>query len=134
MRGKPEQEPQRDRRAQDFGQIAGRDGDLAQHPQRIADAARIRFAAGLRQIASGDDPQAGGQGLQQNRHQVRHHQHPQKPVAEAGAAFEVGGPVAGVHVADAHQVGWAGERQHAAKHGGVRGQNAPVNFREGGAR
>ena len=97
----------------------------------FADRARIRFAAGLRQIASGDDAEAGGKRLQQDRHDVRQHQDPQKLVAEASAAFEVGGPVAGVHVADADQVGRSGEGEHAAKRSRPRRVHAAVHFGQG---
>ena len=77
-----EQQVERDGRAQHFGQVAGRDGDFAEDPQRDVDGARIGFAAGLRQVAAGDDAQARAQGLQQDRHGVRHDQHPEQPVAE----------------------------------------------------
>ena len=108
-----EQQVEPDGRAQHLGQVAGGDGDFAQHPQRQGDAPRIGFAAGLRQVAAGDDAQARAQGLQQDGHGVGHHQHPEQAVAEARAAFQVGGPVAGVHVADADQVGRPGEGEHA---------------------
>ena len=53
-----EQQVQRDGRAQHFRQIAGRDGNLAEEPQGVGNGARIGFAAGLRQIALGDDAQS----------------------------------------------------------------------------
>ena len=49
--------------------------------------------------------------------QVGHQQDPEQAVAEARAAFQVGGPVAGVHVADADQVGGAGEGEHTPPEG-----------------
>ena len=88
-----EQKVQADGRAQHFGQIAGGDGDFAQNPQRVRDGARIRFAASLGQIASGDDAEPGGKRLEQDGHGVRQHQDPQKLVAETRAAFEIGRPV-----------------------------------------
>ena len=57
---KSEQQVQRDGRAQHFGKIAGRDGDFAERPQRVADGAGIGFAARLREVASRDDSQSGG--------------------------------------------------------------------------
>ena len=93
---------------------------------------RIRFAAGLRQIASGDDSEPRRQRLQQDRHEVRQHQHPQQLVAELRAAAQIGGPVAGIHVADADQIGRSGEGEHAAEHGGARGRDARVHLGQRG--
>ena len=72
-----EQHLQRDGRAQHLGQIAGRDGDFAQPPHSESNRARISLAAGLRQVASGDDPEARRESLQQDGHAVRHDQDPQ---------------------------------------------------------
>ena len=91
---------------------------------------RIGFAAGLRQVAAGDDAQARAQRLQQDGHGVRHHQHPEQAVAEARAAFQVGGPIAGVHVADADQVGRSGEGEHAPPEGELRSADAGVDIGE----
>ena len=63
------------------------------------DRAGIGFAAGLRQIAAGDDAEPGAQRLEQNRHGVRHHEHPEEAVAETGRRHHVCRPVAGVHIA-----------------------------------
>ncbi len=125
-----EQQVEPDGRAQDFGQVAGGDGDFAQPPQGEVDAARIGFAAGLGQVAAGDDAEAGAEGLQQDGHGVRHHQDPEQSIAEAGAAFEVGGPVAGIHVADADQIGGSGEGEHAPPEGDLRRSHAGVNVGE----
>ena len=62
--------------------------------------------------------------------QVRHHQHPEQAVAEARAAFQVGGPVAGVHVADADQVGRSGEGEHAPPEGHAGGVHGGVDVGE----
>ena len=127
-----EQEFQRDRRAQHFGKIARRDRDFAQHPQRERRAPRIVFAAGLRQIAAGDDAELRGQRLQQHRHQVADDDHAEQRVAEFRAAADVGGPVAGVHVADGDQVAGAGEREDLAEPRRALGdRNGAVGFREG---
>ena len=125
-----EQQIQRNGRAQHFRQVAGDDGDFTQEPERQINSARIGFAAGLGQIAARDDAEARAQRLQQHRHGVGHHEHPQQPVAEVRAAIDVGRPVAGVHVADADEVGRAGEGQHAAKGGNVVGGDALMHIRE----
>ena len=67
------------------------------------------------QVAAGDDAEAGAERLQQHSHGIGEHQHPEQLVAEARAAFEVGGPIAGVHVADGDEVGGAGEGEEAAE-------------------
>ena len=61
------------------------------------------LVAELRQIALGGDAQLEREALQQNGHQVRGHDDKQQRVAEARAAGDVRGPVAGVHVADRDQ-------------------------------
>ncbi len=109
-----EEQVERDGRAQHFSQVAGGDGDFRKHPQRDGERTRIGFAAGLRQVAPVDDAEPRAERLQQNGHGVRHDQHPQQTVPETRAAFEIGGPVTWVHVADADQVSWPGEGEHAA--------------------
>jgi hypothetical protein len=110
---KAEQELESDRRPDDLGQVAGDDRELAQDPQWPHEHARIEVATGLREVAAGHDAEAGGQRLEQHRHEAAHDQHPDELVAEPGAAREVGGPVARIHVAHAHEIGRAGEREHA---------------------
>ena len=56
--------------AEHLGQVAGGDGDLAQHPEREATGARVVVAAGLRQVAAGDDAEPRAERLQQDGHQV----------------------------------------------------------------
>ena len=46
-----EEQIQRDGRADHFGQVAGRDGDLRAHPQHEAHPAAVALAAKLRQVA-----------------------------------------------------------------------------------
>jgi hypothetical protein len=65
-----EQQIERDRRSDDFGQIAGGDGDLAEHPQRDRHGTWIVIAACLREISAGDDSELGRQPLEQYRHEV----------------------------------------------------------------
>ncbi len=100
---KTEEQLQRDSRAQNFGKIARGDGDFASDPQQKGGAARIMFAAGLREIASRSDTEFGGERLEKHRHQIADEHHAEQPVAEFRAAAEVGGPVAGIHVADGDQ-------------------------------
>ena len=107
----PEQQVQRDGRADHLGQVAGGDGDLAEHPEHEAHGARVVVAAGLRQVAPGRDAQLEGERLQQDRHQVGDQDDAQQRVAEPRAAGEVGGPVARVHVADRHHVARARRRR-----------------------
>src|ERR1019366_7003558 len=90
---------------------AGEERDVKEHLER--DGGAQHFG----QVAGGDDAEAGAEGLEQHGHGVGHDQHPEQPVAEARAAFEVGGPVPGVHVADAHQVSRPGKSEHAAPDG-----------------
>ena len=57
-----------------------------------------------------------------------------KLVAEARAAFQVRGPVARIHVADADQVGRPGKGEHAPPEGDLRGADGGVNVGEGPSR
>lgn len=111
--GDMKQKIQRDGSAQNFGQVAGGNRSLAKNPQRQIDRTGITVAAGLRQIPAGGDAQPGRQRLQQNRHDIRQHQHPKQPVSEASTAFDVRCPVARIHVSDAHQIRRTGECQEA---------------------
>src|SRR5580658_6161081 len=64
---------QRDRRADDFRQIARRNRDLREDPQRDSRRPAVTLAARLRQISLRRDAKFQRQALQQNRHQVRQH-------------------------------------------------------------
>ncbi len=55
--------------------------------------------------------------MQQNRHQVRDHDDGEQRVTELGTAGEVGGPVAGVHIADRDHVAGTREGHQAAEPG-----------------
>ena len=89
--------------AQHLGQVAGRDGDLADEPVRPARPRRVEVAARLGQVLAGDDAQPRGEDLHDDRHEARQGHDPQQVVAVRGAGLEVGPPVAGVHVADADE-------------------------------
>ena len=79
--------------------------------------------AKLRQIALRGHAQLEREALQQNRHQVREHDDEEQRVAETRAAGDVGGPVAGVHVADGDEESRAQKAQ----------QPPPVERRAGDA-
>ena len=126
-----EQQVQRDGRADHLGEIARGNRDLAEQPQHDRRRARVVIAAGLREIAAAGDAEPQRQRLQQDRHQVRQHDHAQQRVAVPRAAGQVGRPVAGIHVADGDQVARAGERQHLAPEAaGQRDRHRPVHFRQ----
>ena len=82
---------------------------------------RVVVAAGLGEVAAAGDAEADGERLQQDRHQVGDHDDAEQRVAEAGAAGEVGRPVAGVHVADGDEVAGPGEGEELAPEAGALG-------------
>ena len=69
--GDPEQQLQRQRGADDLGQVTRGDGHLAQHPEPERDGTAEVVAARLRQVAAGGHTQLDGEALEQHRHQVR---------------------------------------------------------------
>src|SRR5207248_8206820 len=119
QQGDTEREVQGNGGADGFCQITGGDGDVAQHAQGMVDGTCKRIAASLGQIALGGDAEFKRQALQQDGEQVRQHHYKQQGVVVAGAGGEVGGPVAGVHVADGNQKSGAGKGQHLAKNAGT---------------
>ena len=94
-----EQQVQADGRAQDFGQVAGGDRDFAEDPERTVDRRGYVSRQACARSRPVHDSQPRAERLEQDGHQVGHHQDPEQLVAEARAALEVGGPVARVHVA-----------------------------------
>jgi len=68
---KAEQQVQRDRRADDFRQVARRDRDLAYDPEEQGDGPRIVVATCLRQVPARHDAEFCSETLQQDRHQIR---------------------------------------------------------------
>ena len=128
------EEVERDGGADDFGEVARRDGDLAEHPEDDRDRTRVAVAARLRQVASAGDAEAGGERLQQDRHQVRQHDHAEERVAVARATGQVGCPIPGVHVADGHQIPGAGKGEELPPEPRARGDvDRSVNFRKADA-
>ena len=105
-----EQQIEADCRAEHFGQVASDNGQLAQDPEDIANSPRIFVAAGLRQVTTGDDAEPRAERLEQKGHQVRQHEHPEQAITETRPALQIGGPIARIHVPDAHQVGGARQR------------------------
>jgi hypothetical protein len=79
------------------------------------------IAAGLRQVAATGDAESRGQRLQQDRHHVRHEDHAEQRVTVAGAAGEVGRPVAGIHVADGDEVARPGKGEELSPEPGIGG-------------
>ena len=105
----PEQQLQRDGGADHLRQIARDDRQFAHHPEQKTDRAAVAVAAGLRQIAPRDDPELCRERLQQDRHDVGQQDHRQQRVAEGRPAGEIGGPVAGIHIADRDQIAGPGK-------------------------
>ena len=115
---KMEEQLQCDGRADDLGQVAGDDGNLREKPQGEAYRAAVLFAAGLGQVALTGDAQLNGETLQQDGKQIRRHDNEEQGVAIAGAAGEIGGPVAGIHVADSDKKARTEKAQRATPHVG----------------
>ena len=67
------------------------------------------IAAGLGEIATGGDAEFDAQMLEQDRHEIGNHDDSQERVPELGAAGQIGGPIARVHVTHRHQKSRAGE-------------------------
>jgi hypothetical protein len=94
----PEEELQRDRRADHLREVARGDRELAQDPEHERHRPRVVVTARLREVAPGDDPEPHRQVLQEHRHQVGRQDHEEERIAVLRAGGEVGGPVARVHV------------------------------------
>ena len=125
-----EEQIERDGCAEDFGKVAGNNGDFTEEPEGEVDRPGVGFATRLGEVAAGDDSEAGAERLEQDRHEVGHDENPEQAVAEACTAIEIGSPVAGVHVTDADEVGRATEGKDTAENGRVIGEDARVNVGE----
>jgi hypothetical protein len=66
-----EQQVQRDRDADELGEIAGDDAQLGEQPQRERYRPRVLLPAAGREVAAAADAQARGEDLQGHRHQAR---------------------------------------------------------------
>jgi hypothetical protein len=130
------QQVQADGHAQHLGQVAGHNGNLAKEPEHQVDARRKLFAAGLGQVAPAGQTQPHCSCLEQHRHQVGRKDHRQQRIAKLRSARNRGGPVAGVHVPDRHQITGPGKGQHAPcvgrAAGAARHRNAAVNLGQAG--
>src|SRR5205814_2656341 len=81
----------------------------------------VAVAARLGEVASTGDAEPGGEGLEDDGHDVRNQDDAEERVAVAGAAGEVGGPIARVHVADSDEVAGTGESEHLSPEAGAVG-------------
>src|SRR2546429_1767417 len=113
--GQAEEQLQGDGRAQNFGEIAGGNGQFANHPKNQRGASRIVLAASLREVPSGGDAKFRRESLQEHRHQIADQYDAEKRVAEFRAAAQVGSPVARVHVAHGYQIARPREGQNLAE-------------------
>jgi len=113
QQGDAEQKIERNRAAQDLGQITGNDGKFGKQPQCSVYGTRVMPPAGLGEIAVACHSQPCRQALQQYSCEVRGEQHPEQLIAESRAAFKIGRPVSRVHVTDAYQDTRAKERPQA---------------------
>ena len=129
--GQPEEQFQGDGRAENFSKIAGGDGDFAENPQHERGAARVRLAAGLRQVASHGDAELGRKRLEQHGHEAAEQDHTQERVAELRAATQIRGPVPRVHVADSDQITGTGKCERLSQPGASRGYwDGPIGLGE----
>jgi hypothetical protein len=76
----PEHQVQADRGAGELRQIGRHRDHLGLNPQHHVRALRERLTAHLREAAPGVQPQLGGQILDQDGHQVGHHDHPHQQI------------------------------------------------------
>ena len=104
-----EEEIQRHRAAQYFGQVTGGNRRLAEEPVRPPRPPRIPLAAALRQVATGHHAEARRDDLHEDRHEAGETDDPKQVVLELRTRLQVGAPVAGVHVTDTDQDGGADE-------------------------
>ena len=110
-----EQQVEPDRRADELRQVGRHRDDFHQHPQPDHDRPGKMLAAQLGQVLPGGDSEFGGEGLDDDRHQVAGHHDPQQRVSELRASLQVRGEVARVHVRHAGDEGGAEKRQQPAQ-------------------
>jgi hypothetical protein len=91
------------------------------------------LAAQLREVPARGDAEPQRQPLQEHGDEVRQQDDREQGVAEAGSAGDVGGPVAGVHVADGDEVARAGEGGQLAPESAAEGnRHRPEGLRKAG--
>ena len=126
-----EQQVQGDGRADDLGEVAGDDRDLAEKPEGDRGGLPVVVAAGHREVLARREAQPGAEHLEELGNEARQQHHPEQGVAVPRAAAEVGSPVAGVHVADADEVSRSHEREEPPKPSRALGHgNAPERLGE----
>jgi hypothetical protein len=114
QQGEAEQEVQRNRAADDFGQVGGHRHQLGLQPvEAPRDRAPHPDPEDLRQARARDDPELRREVLDQPGHHVAGDDHPDEQVAVAGAGRHVAGDVAGVQVGDAGDEGRAQQPEQA---------------------
>ncbi len=90
------------------------------------------IATCLGEITSGDDAELGGESLKEDRHEVGDEDDAEQRVAESRSTGEVGGPVAGIHVADGDEIAGAGEGEDLPPGGAGPDGDASVDLGEAG--
>ena len=98
--GHPEEQVQRERGADELGEVGGHCDQLGLHPEAPRRRRREVLAAELGEVPARRDAHLGGQVLYEHPDQVRQQDHPQEEVAVRRATRDVGGEVAGVDVCD----------------------------------
>lgn len=106
-----QQQAERERPTQEFGEIGRHRGDLGRRPHPPDDGPRKMLAAQLGEVAARHDAELRRHRLKHHRDHVRGEHDPQQLVAVRGARLDVGREVAGVHVADRRDHGRPDERQ-----------------------
>ena len=95
-----EQQVQRDRATDDFGEIRCHGDQFGLQPVHDAGRGAGVVGDGLWQRASGDEAELGRQELHQAGHHIGHDDHPDEEEAVLRACTDVGGDVAGIDVGD----------------------------------
>src|ERR1700678_1039128 len=89
------------------------------------------FSASLGEIASCGDTEFGGKRLKEHGDEAAEENDAEQCVTKFGTAADVGGPIAGVHVADSDEIAGAGEGKHLSPEGSVRENgNGAMRFGE----
>jgi hypothetical protein len=108
-----EQDAQGDRPAHDLGDIRRDRHGLRLQPEQQARAPAQGRPEMVGEGAPGDRAELRREVLDEHRHEVRDHEHPQQQVAMTRARGDVRGDVAGVHVRDGGDEGRAQQAQRA---------------------
>ncbi|SUI78653.1 Uncharacterised protein [Serratia quinivorans] len=87
-------------RADKFGQICGHGNNFCLNPISPHRRTRETIANMLRQVFTRGNAQFGGQQLDQHRHHIGPHHHPQQGITKRGTGLDIGSEITGVNVAD----------------------------------